>query len=143
MTYDYSYTTSAPGPVAPLWWVEDVVDYMTDTAKIPAAKLLMGVATYGYNWGSGLTTTTVTWNKLNQIKSSYSVTEHFDTASMSPYYTYTDTNGVYHQIWLENERSLSEKWKVAINNNLGGISFWRIGNGFKDLYNVLEKNINN
>ncbi len=141
MTYDYSYKTTAAGPVAPLWWVEQVVDYLTNTARIPPSKLLLGMATYGYNWGPGLTTTTVTWDKLNQVKNSYSVTAHFDKASMSPYYTYTDAQGIAHQIWLENEQSLNEKWNVAVDENLGGISFWRIGNGFKDLYKVLEDNL--
>jgi len=139
MTYDYSYRTSAAGPVAPLWWVNDVVDYMLDTAQIPPAKLLLGMATYGYNWGSGQTGTTVTLEKLNTLKNTYQVKEYFDNASMSPYYTYIDGNGLTHKIWLENERSLTEKWKVALNNNLGGISFWRIGNGFGDLYNILAK----
>ncbi len=143
MSYDYSYKTSDPGPVAPLWWVKEVVDYMTNTARIPASKLLLGLATYGYNWGPGLTTTTVTWDKLNKVKNSYSVTEHFDNASMSPYYTYTDGNGINHQIWLENELSLNAKWNVALDKKLGGVSFWRIGNGFKDLYNLLEKNLAN
>jgi spore germination protein YaaH len=140
MTYDYSYATSAAGPVAPLWWVEDVVDYMLNTARIPPDKLLLGVATYGYNWGTGQKGTTVTLDKLNSLKNTYRVSEYFDTASMSPYYTYTDGNGIAHKIWLENERSLTEKWKVALNNNLGGISFWRIGNGFADLYNILDQN---
>lgn len=140
MSYDYCYSTSDSGPVAPLWWVKDVVDYMLGTAQIPPSKLLLGMATYGYNWGSGQNGTTVTLNKLNSLRSSYEVNEYFDTASMSPYYTYTDGNGVAHKIWLENERSLEEKWKVAISNNLGGISFWRIGNGFDDLYNLLEDN---
>jgi spore germination protein len=139
MTYDYSYSTSAAGPVAPLWWVEDVVDYMLHSAQIPPSKLLLGMATYGYNWGSGQTGTTVTLEKLNRLKNTYQVNEYFDTASMSPYYTYTDANGLTHKIWLENERSLEAKWKVALNNNLGGISFWRIGNGFGDLYDLLEK----
>jgi len=140
MSYDYCYSTSAAGPVAPLWWVNDVVDYMLHTAQIPPAKLLLGVATYGYNWGSGQNGTTVTLVKLNSLRNNYQVNEYFDTASMSPYYTYTDGNGLTHKIWLENERSLAEKLKVAVNNNLGGISFWRIGNGFDDLYNLLAKN---
>ncbi|MDD4801495.1 MAG: glycosyl hydrolase family 18 protein [Syntrophomonas sp.] len=140
MSYDYSYKNTDPGPIAPLWWVEKVVDYMTVEARIPASKLLLGMATYGYNWGTGLTTTTVTWEKLNNIRNDYAISEHFDKKSMSPYYTYTDKQGIKHEIWLENEQSLKAKWSVARDNNLGGISFWRIGNGFKDLYTVLEKN---
>jgi spore germination protein YaaH len=137
MAYDYSYKTSAPGPVAPLWWVKNVVAYMTGI--MPSNKILLGVPTYGYDWASGLTTATVTLNKLNTIRQNYQVTEHFDTESASPYYTYTDNNGVWHQIWLENEVSLAAKMKVATDNHLAGISFWRTGNGFTDLYNLLEK----
>ncbi|MEN6461857.1 MAG: glycosyl hydrolase family 18 protein [Syntrophomonas sp.] len=140
MAYDYHYKTSAPGPVAPLWWVKNVVAYMTDI--MPPNKILLGVPTYGYDWASGLTTATVTLNKLNTIRQNYQVTEHFDTESASPYYTYTDNNGVWHQIWLENEVSLAAKMKVATDNHLAGISFWRIGNGFTDLYDLLEKTQN-
>ena len=138
MAYDYSYTTSAAGPVAPLWWVREVTAYMT--AHMPAAKILLGIPTYGYDWSPGLSTSTVTLSKLNSIKAKYQVNERFDTASMSPCYTYTDSNGNSHQIWLENQRSLQEKWNVAVENDLAGISFWRIGNGFTDLYNVIETN---
>jgi hypothetical protein len=134
MAYDYSYKTSAPGPVAPLWWVRDVAAYMS--AHMSPSKILLGLPTYGYDWSTGLSTDTVTLSKLNSIKEQYQVSERFDTASMSPCYTYTDSNNNSHQIWLENQQSLQEKWNVAVDYNLAGISFWRIGNGFTDLYKV-------
>lgn len=138
MAYDYNYATSSPGPVAPLWWVEQVAQYMANT--IPKEKVLLGMPTYGYDWSSaGGKAATVTASKLAATKQKYKLTEHFDEKSMSPYYTYYDNNGKYHQIWMENEKSLSEKLKVANKYGLGGISFWRIGNGFTDLYNLLEK----
>ena len=139
MTYDYHYKTTAAGAVAPLWWVEEVINYMCSQARIPADKLLIGMATYGYDWGQGLTTATVTREKLAQVKSRYGVTAHYDQASNSPFYTYTDANQVRHQIWLENELSLGKKLDLVKRYGLGGISFWRIGNGFDDLYNLLEK----
>ncbi len=139
MAYDYSYKGSAPGPVAPLWWVEGVVNY-TQTI-IPAEKLLLGFPTYGYDWGNGLTTTTVTAPNLQNLKSKYTLSEYFDNASMSPYYRYVDNNGVAHQIWLENETSLNAKLDIALNNQLAGVSFWRIGNGFTELYQLLEQNL--
>jgi spore germination protein len=140
MAYDYSYTTSKPGPVAPLWWVKEVTDYMVK--NIPREKILLGMPTYGYNWSPGNPTVTVTAKKLAEIENRYTVQKFFDMASMSPYYIYYDENGDRHEIWLENEQSLNEKWKVATNNRLAGISFWRIGNGFDDLYRVLETNLN-
>jgi len=140
MAYDYSYTTSQPGPVAPLWWVKEVTDYMVK--NIPREKILLGMPTYGYNWSPGNKTVSVTANKLAEIESRYSVKKFFDQSSMSPYYIYYDENGDRHEIWLENQQSLNEKWKVTENNRLAGISFWRIGNGFNDLYQVLARNLN-
>jgi len=139
MAYDYSYKSSSPGPVAPLWWVKDVINY-TKTL-IPAEKLLLGLPTYGYDWGNGLSTTTVTATRLNSLKSQYQLTEHFDNASMSPYYTYVDNNDISHQIWLENSVSLNAKLNLALDNQLAGVSFWRIGNGFTELYEILAQEL--
>ncbi|KUG04480.1 putative peptidoglycan hydrolase yvbx, not involved in spore germination [hydrocarbon metagenome] len=137
MAYDYHYKTSSAGAVAPLWWVEKVVDYMT--ARIPAHKIMLGMATYGYDWSSNGSAQTITAEKLAGIKEKYQVTEHFDSKSMSPYYTYSDEYKNSHEIWMENERSLKGKLDKATGARLGGISFWRIGNGFYDLYQLLGK----
>jgi len=82
MSYDYHYKTSSAGAVAPLWWVENVCDYMT--ARIPKEKILLGMATYGYDWSSNGTAQTITSSKMTALQSKYSVAEHFDTASQSP-----------------------------------------------------------
>jgi len=41
MTYEYSWSTSPPGPVAPVNWVNDVIAYAV--SQIPAAKILQGI----------------------------------------------------------------------------------------------------
>lgn len=137
MAYDYSYPASSPGPVAPLWWVEEVAKYMA--TNIAPEKVMLGLPTYGYDWPTGGRATTVTASRLASTKAQYRLTEKFDYNSMSPSYTYYDNWGNYHQIWMENEASLAEKLKIADKYGLGGVSFWRIGNGFTDLYNLLEK----
>jgi spore germination protein len=139
MAYDYSYSTSKAGPVAPLWWVKETTAYMID--RIPREKILLGLPTYGYNWSPEGNATTVTAPKLAEIESRYEVQKFFDQESMSPYYIYYDEKGKRHVIWMENEQSLSEKLTVALENRLAGISFWRIGNGFYDLYRVLDRNL--
>ena len=49
MAYDYSVVE--PGPVAPLWWVEDVVRSVSEV--VPAEyhdRLVLGVPAFGTNW---------------------------------------------------------------------------------------------
>lgn len=49
MCYDYSWSgSSQPGPIAPDDWVEQVITYAKTV--IPAKKIDMGVAGYGYDW---------------------------------------------------------------------------------------------
>jgi spore germination protein len=51
MAYDYHWTTSAPGPVAPIGWVNQVLSYAT--REIPAERVILGVPLYGYDWSAG------------------------------------------------------------------------------------------
>jgi spore germination protein YaaH len=49
MAYDYSNSSSDPGPIAPLDWVRRIVAGTTAAAGDPS-KLVLGVPLYGYNW---------------------------------------------------------------------------------------------
>ncbi len=48
MTYDDHGSWGEPGPVAPFDWVEAVIAFAT--SQIPADKVLIGLASYGYDW---------------------------------------------------------------------------------------------
>ena len=98
---------------------------------------MLGLPTYGYDWAAGLKTTTVTADKLAQLKQTYKLNAGFDIKNGSPFYNYWDKNGNFHQIWTEDQESIKAKYDLAVKNKLGGISFWRIGNGCTDLYNIL------
>ncbi len=137
MAYDYSYLESDPGPVAPIWWVKDVIAYME--SQMPREKILLGMPTYGYDWSSDGLSKTINISKLKQLQSSYQLEDHFDQKSFSPYYTYYDEQGCYHELWMENAISLTSKWTICLEEKLGGIAFWRIGTGFMDLYDVLRQ----
>jgi spore germination protein YaaH len=52
MAYDYSIASGDPGPIAPIQWVRDLVDAITDV--VPAAKIDLGIPTYGYDWVLGI-----------------------------------------------------------------------------------------
>ena len=54
MAYDYS--SSSPGPIAPLAWVQEVIDASTEAAGGPE-KLVLGIPLYGYNWRTAVTGT--------------------------------------------------------------------------------------
>lgn len=49
MSYDFAWGGSAPGPISPGWWLEQVYDWAT--SQISPAKLSMGLPAYGRFWG--------------------------------------------------------------------------------------------
>lgn len=46
----YDWNPSAPSATAPIAWVRQVVNYSTNIALVPAAKLELGVPAYGREW---------------------------------------------------------------------------------------------
>lgn len=136
MAYDYHYLTTDPGPIAPYWWVEKVAAYMVSI--MPREKVLLGMPTYGYDWGEGVKNQSITAAKFAAIRQKYTMREYWDEASLSPYYKYSDESGHSHEIWFENEKSLRAKINIQEKYQLGGVSFWRVGAGFEDIYRALK-----
>lgn len=49
MAYDYTFVSSPnPGPIAPINWIEEVLDYAVK--KIPREKIILGIHLYSYEW---------------------------------------------------------------------------------------------
>jgi len=48
MSYAFAWAGSAPGPISPLWWLEQVYDYAV--TRIPREKILFGIVGFGFNW---------------------------------------------------------------------------------------------
>jgi len=125
MAYDYSTEDSLPGPIAPLPWVESVLQLAI--SEVPRDKLMLGVATYGYDWTSGKPGQSVQWADAQAIAESHAAPVTWDATSQSPWFAYTDKQGRQHTIWYENARSLRARVALAARYHLKGIVIWRLG----------------
>lgn len=135
MTYDHHSDSSPAGAVAPLPWVRDSVNFAL-RAGVPASKIFLGVATYGYDWASNGQVTTVPLKTVRQM----GVTPIWDPTAMEYHFTY-NKNGVSHQVWFEDERSV--RYKVALAKRLGlrGIAIWRMGYEDRPYWTSLERDL--
>ncbi|HEX6510994.1 MAG TPA: glycosyl hydrolase family 18 protein [Chloroflexota bacterium] len=126
MTYDDHYAGGEAGPVAPLSWDEQVINYAT--RFIPASKLLLGLPFYGYNWNvsTGGWARAMDYSSIVQTVFAHGVTVQMDPASQTPVVTYDSGSGV-HQIWFENSTSLGYKISLAAKHGLAGWGAWRGG----------------
>lgn len=138
MCYDYHWSTSKPGPLAPITWVDSVIKFAVTV--IPREKVVMGVPFYGYDWIAGGAGTGVTWVTSMATASKYGATIQWDDTSKAPWFTYVD-GGVRHEVWFENAKSLEPKLAVAKKYSIGGICAWRLGNEDPENWNVIRNQV--
>lgn len=130
MTYDYGWRGSIPRPVAPYYWVEDVVEYAVD--HVPREKIFVGIPYYGYGWSEGGRFSSYTYQTILLILQKYGVDFQYDPRQKTNrlfYISEYDTRDpkVPYQVWFENKVSIQPKLELVRKYDLGGIAIWRLG----------------
>ncbi|MDI3481693.1 MAG: spore germination protein [Tepidanaerobacteraceae bacterium] len=144
----YDKNPASPEPQAGIDWVEQVVDYAL--ARIPAEKIVLGIGYFGYDWAAsgGKNTVLATRNGISisgllfadELVEKYGIKFTIDKKSKMAYGTYVDSNGVSHQIWMENEASVDAKAKLVIKKGLKGIALWRLGYTTPSFWDTIYSN---
>lgn len=128
MTYEWGYTYGPPMAVAPLNEVRRVVEYAL--TRIPAEKISLGIPNYGYDWAlpfeQGVSKATTIGNvQAAQIAAQNQAVIQFDDTAQSPYFHYIK-DGVEHEVWFEDVRSLQAKFNLVEEYSLHGAGYWQI-----------------
>ena len=119
MTYGEHCPPGGAGPIAGLPWVRNVVNYAV--SQMPASKILLGIAAYGYDWSrSGIPTVTAS-QAISQIDAG-GVQLGWSQTAEEPYYTSGS-----HDVWFEDSYSAAPKFRLVKNDHLGGIALWYLG----------------
>ena len=124
MLYDYHWDTSAPGALAPISWVRSVMTW--GATQIPPHKLVLGAATYGYDW-VGRRGTSLMWTEIMNRARANNATINYNTTKEAPWFTYVDKRGRMHTVWFENGRSIAAKKAVMRDIGASGMHYWRLG----------------
>ncbi len=124
MAYDYHWSASPPGPVAPITWVRQVLDYAK--TQIPAEKIVLGVPVSGFDWVDGQGEP-VSWLQSYGRTKAFNATLQYDRLSQSPSFKYTDAQGRTHEVWFENAESTTAKLEAAKAAGIRGVYLWMIG----------------
>lgn len=128
MTYEWGYKYGPNMAVAPLNMVRRVVDYAI--TEIPPEKIHLGIPNYGYDWPlpfeRGKTAAVTIGNvEAVQIAIQNNAEIYFDDISKSPYFNYTK-DGIPHEVWFEDVRSIQAKFGLVKEYGLGGMGYWQI-----------------
>lgn len=109
MTYDFSWSTSPAGPIAPNDWVERVIKFAK--SQMDASKIGMGIPCYGYDW-SKKPTGSLSWKDFEGRK-----------------YTVDERSGEYvdGQIHFSGGNAFRAKYDLATKLGIGSVAFWYCG----------------
>jgi spore germination protein len=132
MAYDYTLQSSkTPGPIGPVNWIEDVLDYATKS--IPKEKVWLGVHLYGYQWqihpSTEDKTIALTYTTMNSYLSSPTVVEQpvFKEELGETYIKFGSAGGYSNEIYYQDQRGINMRRDIAKEYGIAGVAYWRLG----------------
>jgi spore germination protein YaaH len=133
MGYDFHTPKGAPGPVAPLDGTVSMRGFVQSyLEKVPAEKLILALAHYGYDWPQNADHTSagnadmLSYAEVAAMSTQYPL--QWDETGKTPYFTYVDPlTSQPRVVHYENTRSLGIKYDYINEKNLKGVGIWALG----------------
>ena len=140
MAYEWGYTYGPPMAVAPLPNVRAVLDYAV--TEIPPEKIFLGVPNYGYDWPLPFVQGTTRAQSISnqeaiRLAVHYGADIQYDETAQSPFFRYTGEDGVIHEVWFEDARSMSAKLSLVAEYGFLGAGFWNLMRPFSQTWLTL------
>ena len=122
------HTYGPPMAVAPINKVREVIEYAL--TEIPREKIDIGIPNYGYDWElpfiRGVTKAQTIGNiEAVDIAIANGAEIQFDQTAKTPFFRY-NLNGIEHEVWFEDVRSIQEKFNLVTEYGLRGMGYWQI-----------------
>src|SRR5260221_13599969 len=141
MNYDQHWPTSGPGPIASQEWFMDNLQELLKV--IPAQKMVVGVANYGYDWPEpdkkshpSAKDLSVQEALLHAYESDAQV--ELDPASLNPHYSYSDDSDRVHQVWFLDAVTAYNQIRAAERLGVQGTALWRLGSSDSSLWKIWD-----
>ena len=147
MTYDEHWSSSpVSGSVASLAWVERGIHQLLE--EVPAEKLILGIPFYTRLWtetptdeGMKVSSQALGMKAVNDLVEKYKLQKIWDETAGQHYVEY-QIDGKTHKIWIEDSESIILKSDLVNKYNLAGAAAWRRGFETPDIWDVLDRTLN-
>jgi cellulose synthase/poly-beta-1,6-N-acetylglucosamine synthase-like glycosyltransferase/peptidoglycan/xylan/chitin deacetylase (PgdA/CDA1 family) len=141
MAYDQADESSPPGAIAGEDWYERILDLrMRD---LPADSTIVALGNYGYDWRQGEAQATTREFSEAMVAARDSGAEiQFDSASNNPHFTYSDGEGLKHQVWFLDAVTAFNQMHAADAFQPAGYAIWRLGTEDPSLLPLLGRAYN-
>ena len=135
------YTYGPPMAVAPINNVRRVVEYAL--TRIDADKIFMGIPNYGYDWKLPYKKGESRANSISNVEAvelavRYGAVIEYDEDVQSPFFRYYDEDGIEHEVWFEDVRSIKRKLELIEEKGLRGAGYWNLMRPFQQNWSLLD-----
>lgn len=156
MAYEFHGKGGAPGPIAPVWWMRQVMTYTV--SQVPRERVILGIHLYAYDWG-GKDTPALWWSEVQALRERYrndsgyadydgrgTVGENWLTYTIPPSRLQqcdrhdddcVRNPGEQHSVWFVDARYVQASWEIVRDLQLGGIVLWRPGGEDPAIWDIL------
>ena len=132
MAYDqYGTSSTKAGTTAGLDWMRVSLNKFLKTEEIEPNKIILGLPFFTRLWteysDGSIKSTAIYMRSITNVipASAYENKTWLDDVAQY-YVEYTEGNTTK-KMWIEDERSLTAKLNLVVENNLGGVAFWAKG----------------
>jgi cellulose synthase/poly-beta-1,6-N-acetylglucosamine synthase-like glycosyltransferase/spore germination protein YaaH/peptidoglycan/xylan/chitin deacetylase (PgdA/CDA1 family) len=142
MNYDFHWTSSPPGPIAPQDWFQRNIDNILKI--VPADKIVMGIANYGYDWPAKSKQTpnpiaqSVTFQQgvVTAVESGADITYDPDTFNL--HYSYEDAKNQVHVVWMLDGVTAYNQLRASERAGVRGTAMWRLGTEDPSMWSIWD-----
>lgn len=145
MGYDqYGESSTKAGTTAGADWVEvNVNKFIGTQEEVDENKLILGMPFYTRLWKEkdGNIESSVVWMKNIDSKLPADAEKKWDE-NVKQYYVEYEQNGYTYKMWVEDEKSIREKFNIMNKYNLAGAAYWQKDFESENIWNVVKEEIN-
>jgi len=143
MAYDQHGIFGEAGPISSQKWIEAAVDEAVK--EIPAQKLILAMAAYGYGWNKQgkdheIGFQKFTYDEAIQNARKYESSVDFDNDTYNLHYQYYDEDDdSLHEVHFTDAVTNFNTLRFATESNLAGTTLWRLGAEDPRIWNFYDK----
>ena len=146
MAYDqYGEASNKAGTTAGADWVEvNLKKFVGTQEEIDPKKVILGMPFYTRLWkenGDSVSSDVITMKNIDSALPGGVERKWND--DVKQYYVEYQSNGNTYKMWIEDERSIKEKFSLMKQYELGGAAYWQKDFESSNIWNLVEEEIKN
>lgn len=139
MAYDEHSSDSKPGDISSQKWMEAAVDEMAKV--VPASKIILGMAGYGYDWPEKGPAEDVTYQEALTGARESDAEVNFDNNTYNVHYSYYDDSDKVHEVFFTDAATNFNTLRFATEYGLAGTALWRLGSEDTRIWDFYDKDM--